>query len=57
MFLWPPRHCHILLTPCCLSQASEEEGLRKLSSGMTAADAIKRILLAHKDKDYFRWVG
>ena len=35
-------------------QANEEEQLRKLSSGMTAGDAIKRILLAAKDRDYFR---
>ncbi|EFN55938.1 hypothetical protein CHLNCDRAFT_145221 [Chlorella variabilis] len=34
--------------------ANEEEQLRKLSSGMTAGDAIKRILLAAKDRDYFR---
>ncbi|KAL4451941.1 hypothetical protein ABPG75_007603 [Micractinium tetrahymenae] len=36
------------------AQASEEDELRKLSTGMTAGDAIKRILLAAKDKDYFR---
>ena len=36
------------------AQADEEEELRKSSTNMTAADAIKRILLAAKDKDYFR---
>lgn len=35
-------------------KATEEDGLRKLSTGMTAGDAIKRILLAAKDRDYFR---
>ena len=39
---------------CALLQASAEDELRKLSTGMTAGDAIKRILLAAKDKDYFR---
>lgn len=38
-------------------QRTEEEELRKMNTGMTAADAIKRILLAYKDKDYFRWAG
>lgn len=38
-------------------QASEEEELRRKTEGMTAADAIKRILLAQKDKDYFRQGG
>jgi hypothetical protein len=32
----------------------EDAGLRKLTTSMTAADAIRRILLATKDKDYFR---
>ncbi|KAL4423006.1 hypothetical protein ABPG77_005486 [Micractinium sp. CCAP 211/92] len=36
------------------AQASAEDELRKMTSGMTAGDAIKRILLAAKDKDYFR---
>lgn len=40
--------------PAALSQASEEDELRKLTTGMTAGDAIKRILLAAKDRDYFR---
>lgn len=44
----PPAHA--LLPP----QASAEDELRKMTSGMTAGDAIKRILLAAKDKDYFR---
>ena len=35
-------------------QKSQEEEMRGLKEGMTAADAIKRILLAYKDKDYFR---
>ena len=35
-------------------QRDEEHELRSLTSGMSAADAIKRILLAQKDKDYFR---
>lgn len=33
---------------------SEEEKLRKAKTIMTVTDAIKRILLAYKDKDYFR---
>lgn len=28
-----------------------------MTTGMTAGDAIKRILLAVKDRDYFRWGG
>lgn len=35
-------------------QAQEEQHLRKLTTNMTVEDAIKRILLAHTDKDYFR---
>jgi hypothetical protein len=38
-------------------QASEEERLRKLSTSMTAGDAIKRMLLASRDRDYFRCVA
>ncbi|PRW57043.1 Heat shock N-terminal [Chlorella sorokiniana] len=36
------------------AQVSEEASLRKMTTGMTASDAIKRMLLAHKDRDYFR---
>lgn len=36
------------------SSADDEEDLRKAAAPMTAADAIARILLAWKDKDYFR---
>lgn len=36
------------------AQASAEDELRKMTTGMTAGDAIKRILLAVKDRDYFR---
>lgn len=39
------------------ARKAEEEELRKLDTGMTAGDAIKRILLAAKDKDYFRCSG
>ena len=35
-------------------QRAEEEQLREIKGGMTAGDAIKRILLADKDRDYFR---
>lgn len=35
-------------------QVDEEKELRELGTGMTAGDAIRRILLADKDKDYFR---
>jgi hypothetical protein len=35
-------------------QKYAEDELRKAKEGMTAADAIQRILLAYKDKDYFR---
>lgn len=35
-------------------QRTEEDALRGIKEGMTARDAIKRILLAYKDKDYFR---
>ena len=48
-----PLPCHHL-PPCCLLQVSEEESLRKMTAGMTASDAIKRMLLAYKDRDYFR---
>ena len=53
------QHTHGMATTVCiycraLLQASAEDALRKLSTGMTAGDAIKRILLAAKDKDYFR---
>lgn len=34
--------------------ADDEEDLRHEAAPMTAADAIKRTLLAWKDKDYFR---
>ena len=34
--------------------ADDEEDLRKAAAPMTAADAIARILLAWKDKAYFR---
>lgn len=33
----------------------EEAALRKAADPMTVADAIKRILLAWRDRDYFRW--
>ena len=33
---------------------AEEDALRKVEGGMSAGDAIQRILLAHKDRDYFR---
>ena len=42
------------LLPLCLPQVSEEASLRKMTTGMTASDAIKRMLLAYKDRDYFR---
>lgn len=38
-------------------QANDEAAMRKLDTGMTASDAIQRMLLAAKDKDYFRWAG
>jgi DnaJ family protein C protein 8 len=38
-------------------QASAEDGMRRMTAGMTAADAITRILLADRDKDYFRCAG
>lgn len=34
--------------------ADDEDDLRKTAAPMTAADAMSRILLAWKDKDYFR---
>lgn len=33
---------------------AQEAAMRKEKAPMKAADAIQRILLAHKDKDYFR---
>ncbi|PSC70653.1 molecular chaperone [Micractinium conductrix] len=36
------------------AQANDEAAMRKLDTGMTASDAIQRMLLAAKDKDYFR---
>lgn len=42
------------LLPLCLPQVSEEASLRKMTTGMTASDAIRRMLLAYKDRDYFR---
>ncbi len=38
-------------------QRIEEENLRKMTDGMTAKDAIQRILLADKDRDYFRMLA
>lgn len=35
-------------------EKSSEEEMRKLKTTMTVSDAIRRILLADKDKDYFR---
>lgn len=35
-------------------QAKEQEALRSESAPMSVDDAIKRMLLADKDKDYFR---
>ena len=40
--------------PKVRTAADDEEDLRKEAAPMTAADAIKRTLLAWKDKDYFR---
>ena len=39
------------------AEAREEAALRRLGDSMTVADACKRILLASKDRDYFRWGG
>ncbi len=39
------------------AEHNEEAALRKLDAPMDAKDAIKRILLAKKDKDYFRCLG
>lgn len=36
-------------------EAQEAQRLREDATPMTAADAIKRMLLADKDKDYFRY--
>ena len=36
---------------------TQEEQLRATTANMTVSDAIKRILLAHKDRDYFRRVS
>jgi curved DNA-binding protein CbpA len=38
-------------------QRTEEDQLRKLTDDMTAKDAIQRILLADKDRDYFRMLA
>lgn len=38
-------------------QRTEEDELRQLKGDMTACDAIKRILLADKDRDYFRMLA
>jgi hypothetical protein len=38
-------------------QVGDDELMRRMTAGMTAGDAIKRILLAEKDRDYFRSVG
>ena len=35
-------------------ERTQEQQLRSKATGMTAADAIQRILLAAKDRDYFR---
>ncbi len=40
--------------PKVRTTVDDEEDLRKEAAPMTAADAIKRTLLAWKDKDYFR---
>jgi len=40
--------------PTVVQQAKEEQHLRKLTTNMTVEDAIKRILLAYTDRDYFR---
>ncbi len=37
--------------------AKETEALRSTSAPMSADDAIKRMLLADRDKDYFRCTG
>ena len=36
--------------------ATEEDHLRRSDTPMDAKDAIKRILLAQRDKNWFRWV-
>ena len=38
-------------------QRTEEDGLRRKTTDMTASDAIQRILLADKDRDYFRMLA
>jgi len=38
-------------------QRTEEDQLRKMTDDMTAKDAIQRILLADKDRDYFRMLA
>ena len=35
-------------------EADEEEALRNMATPMERQDAIQRVLLADKDKDYFR---
>jgi hypothetical protein len=37
-----------------VDEVDEEARLRQASNPMNVADAIQRILLAEKDKDYFR---
>lgn len=37
-----------------VKERNKEDDLRKISTDMTASDAIQRIILAGKDKDYFR---
>lgn len=49
-----PGGCPVDALPHSLPQVSEEDSLRKMTGGMTASDAIKRMLLAYKDRDYFR---
>lgn len=41
----------------CKRRKTEEARIRRIDTDMTTADAIERILLAHKDRDYFRMLA
>ena len=45
---------YLATQPKVRTAADAEEDLRREAAPLTAADAIKRTLLAWKDKDYFR---
>jgi hypothetical protein len=47
---------YLATLPTIHTEADDENILRRASAPMTAADGIARILLAWKDKDYFRCV-